>query len=54
MATLLSAVQAVLTFVLTSLTTVVDAVVAEPVLFLGIALAVTALIVGWFRSMFHY
>lgn len=54
MTTLLSAVSAVLTFVLASLTTVVQTVVDEPVLFLGIALAVTALIVSWFRSMFHY
>lgn len=54
MATLLSAVTSVLEFVLQSLTAVVTEVVAEPVLFLGIALAVTGLIVSWFRSMFHY
>lgn len=53
MTTLLSGVTAALDFVIASLGSVLNVIVAEPVLLLFIALGVTGMVLGWAKSLFH-
>ena len=54
MATVLSAVTAVLTFATEMMTDLLDVIVANPVLFLFVGLGVAGLIVGKIKGLLHF
>lgn len=53
MTALLANFGSVLDFVIASLTTVVNTIVAEPLLLLFLAVGVAGMIFGWVRSLIH-
>lgn len=54
MATLLGFVGEVLTWIIASLETVLDAVIAQPLLLLYVAIGAAGFIFGWLKGLIHF
>lgn len=54
MATLLGFVAEVIAWIIASLETVLDAVVAQPLLLLFVAIGAAMMIFGWLKSLIHF
>jgi hypothetical protein len=54
MATLLGFVGEVLTWVIASLDTILDAVIAQPLLLLMVALGAAGFLFGWLKGLIHF